>query len=158
MPTSTTHRGIVVGVDGSPPAKVAVDWAAREAAMRNVGLTLVHVVPSPMAEMWFDMPPPPQLSEAFEKHGQDVVREAREVAEQATKRSGVIQVQSEMPTGSALPILTDMSKDAEMICGRLASWSATGRPISWWSCRSPRNWWLSAAMAAAALPGCCWVR
>ena len=41
MSTSTTHRGIVVGVDGSPSAKVAVDWAAADAALRNVPLTLV---------------------------------------------------------------------------------------------------------------------
>jgi len=47
MSTSTTHRGIVVGVDGSPSAKVAVDWAASDAALRNVPLTLVHVLTPP---------------------------------------------------------------------------------------------------------------
>jgi nucleotide-binding universal stress UspA family protein len=35
---------IVVGVDGSPPATAAVRWAAREAALRNVELIVVHVV------------------------------------------------------------------------------------------------------------------
>ena len=43
MSTSAMHRGIVVGVDGSPAAAVAVDWAASDAALRNVPLTLVHV-------------------------------------------------------------------------------------------------------------------
>ena len=47
MSTSTTHRGIVVGVDGSPSAKVAVDWAASDAALRNGPLTLVHVLTPP---------------------------------------------------------------------------------------------------------------
>ena len=47
MSTSATHRGIVVGVDGSPSAKVAVDWAASDAALRNVPLTLVHVLTPP---------------------------------------------------------------------------------------------------------------
>ena len=48
MSTPRTHHGIVVGVDGSPPSKVAVDWAAREALLRNLPLTLIHVIPSPM--------------------------------------------------------------------------------------------------------------
>ena len=41
MSTPATHRGIIVGVDGSPAAKVAVDWAARDAAMRKVPLAVV---------------------------------------------------------------------------------------------------------------------
>ena len=51
MSTSRTHHGIVVGVDGSPPSKVAVDWAAREALLRNLPLTIIHVIPSPMVSM-----------------------------------------------------------------------------------------------------------
>jgi Universal stress protein family len=37
---------IVVGVDGSPAATAAARWAACEAAMRNVELTIVHVLRS----------------------------------------------------------------------------------------------------------------
>ena len=43
MSTPTTHSGIIVGVDGSPPSKVAVDWAAREASMRELPLTIIYV-------------------------------------------------------------------------------------------------------------------
>jgi len=49
MSTPAAHRGIVVGVGGSPPSKVAVDWAARDAAMRNVALTVVTVLYPPTA-------------------------------------------------------------------------------------------------------------
>ncbi len=45
MSNSETHRGILVGVDRSAWLMAAVKWAARDAAMRNVPLTLVHVVP-----------------------------------------------------------------------------------------------------------------
>lgn len=42
MSAPISHSDILVGVDGSPASKYAVDWAARDAAMRNVGLTLLH--------------------------------------------------------------------------------------------------------------------
>src|SRR5882757_2487762 len=35
---------IVVGVDGSPPSIAAAVWAAGEATMRDLELTIVHVV------------------------------------------------------------------------------------------------------------------
>ena len=38
-----THGGVVVGVGELPSSRVAVRWAAREAMMRNVPLTLAHV-------------------------------------------------------------------------------------------------------------------
>ena len=36
MSKSISRSGIVVGVDGSPASKVAVYWAACDAAMRNI--------------------------------------------------------------------------------------------------------------------------
>ena len=44
MSTPATIERIVVGVDGSPQSKVAVDWAARDAALRRAPLKLVHVL------------------------------------------------------------------------------------------------------------------
>ena len=44
MSSPSTHSGVMVGVDGSPAAKYAVNWAAREAVRRKVGLTLIHAV------------------------------------------------------------------------------------------------------------------
>ena len=84
MSTSQTHDGILVGVDGSPPSKVAVDWAAREASMRDLPLTLVHVVPLPMVGRG-PSPMPRELAVLLEKNGQEVLRDARRIAEQATE-------------------------------------------------------------------------
>jgi nucleotide-binding universal stress UspA family protein len=47
MPNSAADLGIRVGVDGSSSSNSAVRWAAQEARMRNVPLTLVHVVVAP---------------------------------------------------------------------------------------------------------------
>lgn len=41
------YQQIVAAVDGSPGANAAARWAAREAALWNVPLSLVHVVPPP---------------------------------------------------------------------------------------------------------------
>ncbi len=40
---ATPPHGVVVAVDGSPSARVAVDWAARESALRGSPLSIVHV-------------------------------------------------------------------------------------------------------------------
>ena len=63
MSTPATHRGIVVGVDGSSASKVAVDWAARDAAMRKIPLTVVNVLDPPMVTTFpeIPMPIPPEL-------------------------------------------------------------------------------------------------
>ena len=42
MSTAVKHLGIVVAVDGSPASDAAACWAAREAAMRNIPLTVVQ--------------------------------------------------------------------------------------------------------------------
>ena len=44
MSAVVSRPAIVVGVDGSPFSKAAVWWAARDAAMRDVALTVVHVL------------------------------------------------------------------------------------------------------------------
>ena len=43
----TQSRSIVVGVDDSAASRAAVHWAAREAARRSIGLTLVRAYSTP---------------------------------------------------------------------------------------------------------------
>jgi nucleotide-binding universal stress UspA family protein len=44
MPSHNASLGIVVGVDESPAAKLAVQWAARDAELRQIPLTPVHAI------------------------------------------------------------------------------------------------------------------
>ena len=69
MSESTMHHGILVGVDGSPPSKVAVDWAAREALLRGLPLTMVHIIPSPNMRKWPNSPASHEMTARFAKNG-----------------------------------------------------------------------------------------
>ncbi len=105
------HRGIVVGVDGSPSAKVAVDWAGREAASRNLPLTLVYVLSPATMMTWPEVAMPPSYLQWQQDHGAKILADAVAVA----KAAGARQVATEMPTGPSQALLIELSKDAEML-------------------------------------------
>ncbi|MDG5481624.1 universal stress protein [Mycolicibacterium gadium] len=115
MSTSPTHHGIVVGADGSAPSKVAVDWAAREASMRGVPLSIVHVIQSPAVRMWPEVPMPPEVLARMERDGQELLSDARRIATEATAETRQIHIETELIAGGVLPTLIDLSKDADMI-------------------------------------------
>ena len=105
--------GIVVGVDGSPASKVAVDWAARDAALRNVALTLVHVA-NGMVAPWAPTPLPSGFGKWQQQRGHQFIDDAIRVAEAAVGDTGRIQMRTEMYYSATVPTLVDVSKDAEM--------------------------------------------
>jgi nucleotide-binding universal stress UspA family protein len=129
MSMPTTHHGIAVGVDGSPPSKVAVYWAAREAALRGLPLTLVHVIPPSLTRLWPQVPNPPQLQEWYELNGHEILRAARHVAEDATKGCAGFEVSSHVLTGNVSATLIDLSKDAAMIVVGCRGLGAIGRRL-----------------------------
>ncbi len=51
MSAATAKYGILVGVDGSAQSNAAVAWAAREAVMRQLPITLLHIV-APVVVGW----------------------------------------------------------------------------------------------------------
>jgi len=129
MSTSTNHHGIIVGVDGSPPSRVAVDWAAREASSRQLPLTLIHVIPSTTLGMWPEMPTTVSLEAQFGKHGREVLRGACRTAEDAVSGPRPLQVDTELVTAGVVPTLVDRSKDAEMIVVGCRGLGAIGRRL-----------------------------
>uniref|UniRef100_UPI00061A9FBF universal stress protein n=1 Tax=Mycobacterium sp. UM_Kg27 TaxID=1545693 RepID=UPI00061A9FBF len=100
--------GILVGVDGSPSSVAAVDWAARDAALHNLPLTLVHVLASPVVMTFPETPMPSGYTEWQRDQGERYLREAVEIAEAA----GATQVAAETVVGSTVPMLVDMSREA----------------------------------------------
>src|SRR6516165_1864919 len=74
------HRGVVVGTDGSPSSQVALQWAAQEAAMRHVPLTVVHAAASlqvaASAMMWPAGRIPQEAFDAEKKKAREVLTDA----------------------------------------------------------------------------------
>ncbi|MGO9929377.1 MAG: universal stress protein [Mycobacterium sp.] len=114
MSSRNSHLGIVVGIDDSPAARVAVQWAARDAELRNVPLTLVHAV-SPEVSTWLKTPMPAGVMRWQQDHGRRLVDGALKVVEEACGHGGPAGVQTEILTSAAVPTLIDLSKDVEMV-------------------------------------------
>ena len=132
------HRqghGIVVGIDGSPPSDAAVAWAARDAALRNIPLTLVHVtapavaaastgtaVPSLIA-----MPVVEEYTRWQRENAEQVIEEARKIA--AATGQGAPEIQTEVLETSPTPALLELSKNAEMLVAGCRGQSAVDRAL-----------------------------
>jgi nucleotide-binding universal stress UspA family protein len=113
MTAPMRRYGIVVGVDGSPASNYAVCWAARDAAMRRIPLTLVHMVNA--VTMWPQVPMSAEAVVWQEDDGRRILDEAVKIAEDATKTCRRIEISSELRHSPPVPTLADMSQEAEMV-------------------------------------------
>src|SRR5829696_6125915 len=114
MSAAMERPGIVVGTDGSPISKVAVQWAARDAAMRNVSLTVVHVA-NGLVAAWSQTPIPAGFGAWQQQQGRRLLDDAVRIVEEATTGAGPARVKTEMYYSATVPTLVDMSKEAEMV-------------------------------------------
>jgi nucleotide-binding universal stress UspA family protein len=114
MSEPVKQRGIVVAVDGSPASNVAACWAARDAAMRNIPLTVVHAVVTPTAT-WPPVPYPDSLAVRLEDEGKKAVMHAIKVAEDAMPTDRKVTIKRELLYSTPAPALIKMSDEAEMI-------------------------------------------
>lgn len=113
MSSRGAYAGVVVGVDGSGSSMMAVRWAAREAAMRNVRLNVVHVS-SPLA-VWPAVPIPAGLHRERGEAGTKIIADAVKVAEDSVRDRSRLAVDSELLVAAPLPTLIDLSKEAQMM-------------------------------------------
>src|ERR1700733_13137800 len=111
MSSDGMNPGVVVGADGSSSSRRAVQWAAREAIMRNVPLTLVHVVVTPAwgPAQWLlphaPIPLPAEEDPALEKEGRKVIADAIKVVQDSTRDDGRPEIRSELFFSVPVPTL-----------------------------------------------------
>jgi nucleotide-binding universal stress UspA family protein len=112
---STTKRyGVIVGIDGSPVSDAAVSWAAHDAAIRGLPLTLVYVE-NPAAPTWSQAPileesPAEQVAE-----DRSLLANAAKIARDAIADTAQLHINGELLSSAIVPALVDQSKDAELI-------------------------------------------
>jgi nucleotide-binding universal stress UspA family protein len=114
MSKNVKRYGFVVGVDGSPASDSAVCWAACDAAMRNVRLTLVHMF-STYVPTFPQIPLPTGVAVWQADDGRRILEEAVKIAEDAAETHGKIEVASAVKSSPPVPTLVEMSKDADMV-------------------------------------------
>jgi len=128
MSTNVERYGIVVGVDGSAASNAAVGWAAREAAMRNVPLNLVHMFKT-FVPTYPQIPLPSGVAEFQEDDGLEVLKQAAKIAEDALPATQKIAVATEVKKSPPVPTLVDLSEDADMVVVGSNGRGAVGRVL-----------------------------
>jgi nucleotide-binding universal stress UspA family protein len=106
---------IVVGVDGSPGAQAALEWAAAEARLRGAPLRIAHAWHLPAATYGSGgFVPPVGMSwdddlEAAARAGLD------KVVDDASELLAGIEVERHLGEGPAAVVLTDAARGADML-------------------------------------------
>jgi nucleotide-binding universal stress UspA family protein len=112
VPSGRTQSTIVVGVDGSAPSDAAVRWAVGESVMRELPITLIHVVaPTPIDST---MAPAGAIPQVRLDQARQVVEHSREIAAELTDRQHP-RMQAEIPYASVVSTLIEASTDAYMV-------------------------------------------
>ncbi|MBJ8346986.1 universal stress protein [Antrihabitans sp. YC2-6] len=99
------QKSIIVGIDGSTAAIRAAEWAATEAADRDIPLRLVYV-----AEPNGEDPVAGAPNTEF-----DYGRDALEAARRAVEHRDAVKVESELLHGKVDSTLAELSEGAEMV-------------------------------------------
>lgn len=123
---TTSNTGLVVGVDGSSASNAAVVWAARDAAMRNAPLTLVHML-STYVPTFPQIPLPGGVAVWQEEDGRLVLEEAAKLARESA--GGAIAVTTELKSSPPIPTLVQLSEDADMVVVGSHGRGAVGRVL-----------------------------
>ncbi len=114
MSSKSKDYGIIVGVDGSAASDAAVSWAAHDAVIRGLPLTLIHVE-DPAASTWSQAPLLEELAGWQEAEGRSILTNASKIAHDTADDNAQIPISGELLFSATVSTLLDLSKDAELI-------------------------------------------
>jgi nucleotide-binding universal stress UspA family protein len=128
MPEQAKQHGILVAVDGSPESDAAVRWAAREAELRKLPVTLAHVV-VPVVTSWPVRSMQAEFNEWQEDNARQVLDHGQKMLQSTLGESAPPTVRTEVLHDYAVPALVGAAKKAEMIVVGSRGLGAVGRAI-----------------------------
>ncbi|MBF6542396.1 universal stress protein [Nocardia brasiliensis] len=122
------HRPITVGVDGSEPSMVAVQWAAAEAARLHAPLELLNSTGVPL-----DYPPTieylPNEAERYRHEGTQILAKATKLATDLWPPDRAPEITARVVDGPPIPTLIARSKEARMVVVGTSGMGALGRGL-----------------------------
>jgi nucleotide-binding universal stress UspA family protein len=126
MSDQLTQHGVVVGVDGSPASRVAVDWAARDAALRDLPLTVVNVYSPASAQTWIDVALPFDAVDFEKGRSAETLADAQAVVDEACPD---LVVHTKSVFGSPVGTLVEFSRSADLVVVGGTGKSAVARAL-----------------------------
>lgn len=126
MESSSTPRQVAVGVDGSDHGRRAVEWAAREAALRHAPLHVIHAFVWPLLRI------PPVFADigpagGLRAHADDLVSEAANAARSVAPR---IKVHTTVRTAFPADALAAESRRSSYVVVGSRGLGAFGRMLA----------------------------
>jgi nucleotide-binding universal stress UspA family protein len=108
--SGSSVRGVVVGLDASADAQLALDWAAAEAALRDIPLRLVHaasLAPFQVARVDRDT-----VAQAAAKAAEELLGRAES---RVREQYGTLRVETKVLSEEAVPGLIRVSEHADLL-------------------------------------------
>jgi nucleotide-binding universal stress UspA family protein len=129
MSSPTVASGVVVGVDRSAASETALRWAAREAKLHNIPLTLAYVLPAEtFSAVEFVFASPSAHLEQQESEARKVIADALAIVRDVIGADGPA-VNGEIHRGSTVPTLVELSKEARLLVAGSHGQGAFGRTL-----------------------------
>ena len=128
MSKNRKKYGILVAVDGSTESDAAVGWTAREAVMRDAGVTLMHVI-APVIVGWPARYLQASFNESQEQNARQVIEQAQKTLHTSLGDAEPPDVRTEVQRSAVAATLINASRNAQMVVVGSRGMGGIGRVV-----------------------------